>query len=72
MSSGITALRGALLDFHADPFVEGIEQARRYEADGIVAMQDGRIIASGAAADVLQRLPPDTPVMLRPASARGT
>jgi len=61
-TAAITALRGALIDFHADPLVEGTAQARRYEADGIVAMADGRIIASGAAGDVLRVLPPGTPI----------
>ena len=62
MSLAITAIRGALIDFHADPLVEGMAAARRYEADGIVAMADGRVVASGAAVAVLPTLPAGTPV----------
>ena len=60
-SAPITAIRGALIDFHADPLIEGVA-ARRYESDGIVAMRDGRIFASGAAATVLPTLPAGTRV----------
>ena len=62
MTAPITAIRGALIDFHANPLVEGVARARRYESDGIVAMAEGRIVASGSAADMLRVLPADTPV----------
>jgi len=64
MTAGaITAIRGALVDFHADPLVEGMAAARRYEADGVVAMAGGRVVASGSAATVLPTLPAGTPVI---------
>ncbi len=62
MSDAITAIRGALIDFRADPLVDGMVAARRYEPDGVVAMAGGRVMASGAAAEVLPTLPPGTPV----------
>ena len=61
VASGWTAIRGALLTFDGDPFVDDT-QARRYEPDAIVAMADGRIVDCGAADVVAARLPPDTPI----------
>jgi guanine deaminase len=60
--SGITAIRGALITFTGDPFAAEPQTVRRYDADAIVAMADGRIVDCGPAANVLQRLPPDTPI----------
>jgi guanine deaminase len=57
--AAVTALRGALLQFTGDPFAVGAD-AVRYERDGVVAMSQGRIVASGAAADVVPQLPPGT------------
>ncbi|MFO1325678.1 MAG: guanine deaminase [Burkholderiales bacterium] len=54
-------MRGALVTFAGDPFVEGAA-ACRYERDAVVVMRDGRIVDCGAAADVLARLPGDVPV----------
>ncbi|MFO1302837.1 MAG: guanine deaminase [Burkholderiales bacterium] len=51
------AIRAALLTFTGDPFLQGTEASRLYESDGIVAMDDGRIVDAGPAADVLARLP---------------
>jgi guanine deaminase len=56
----VTAIRGALLTFTGDPFVD--EGAVRYDTDAIVAMADGRIVDCGPAADVAARLPANTPV----------
>lgn len=56
------AIRAAAITFHGDPLVEGVEAARRYEPDAIVAMDAGRIMAFGPAAQVLPTLPPGTPV----------
>jgi len=59
----VTAIRGALVTFSGDPFVEGVAATRRFESDAIVAMADGRIVDCGAAKDVSARLPPGTPVI---------
>ena len=48
-----TILRGPLLRFRADPFAEGAEAALDWEADGAVAMAEGRIAAAGPADPVL-------------------
>jgi guanine deaminase len=53
-----SAVRGRLVWFVDDPFVAGA-RAFRHEADGIVAIEDGRITQAGAAADILPQLPPD-------------
>lgn len=60
-AAGVTALRGALLAFTADPFAAG-DAAVRCERDGVVALADGRITQCGAAADVLPQLPPASEV----------
>ena len=62
-AAGVTAIRGALVTFSGDPFVDGVAAARHYESDAIVAMADGRIVDCGAARDVAARLPPGTPVV---------
>jgi guanine deaminase len=61
-AGSVTAIRGALVTFSGDPFSAGVAAARQYESDGIVAMADGRIVACGAAADVLPKLPAGVPV----------
>jgi guanine deaminase len=61
-AGGVTAIRGAVVTFSGDPFVEGVAAARRYEPDGIVAMAEGRIVACGSAREVLDTLPPGTPI----------
>ena len=59
----VTAIRGALVTFSGDPFVEGVAATRRFESDAILAMADGRIVDCGAAQDVSARLPAGTPVI---------
>ena len=54
------ALRGALVTFTGDPFVEGVAATCRHEPDAVVVVADGRVADCGAAADVLPRLPPGT------------
>ncbi len=56
------AIRGAAVTFTGDPFTDGVAATRRHEPDAVVAMDDGRIVAFGAASDVLPTLPADTPV----------
>ena len=59
----VTAIRGALVTFSGDPFVDGVAATRHIESDAIVAMAAGRIVDCGAAQDVSARLPPGTPVV---------
>ncbi|MFO7189354.1 MAG: guanine deaminase [Pseudomonadota bacterium] len=56
LDSAVRALRGTLVWFHDDPFVN--DDAMRVVEDGIVAMAGGRIVASGPASEVLPALPP--------------
>ena len=58
----MNAIRGSLVTFTGDPFVEGVNATRRYERDAIVAMDAGRVVDVGAAADVLPRLSAGTEV----------
>ena len=62
MTSGWTAIRGALLTFDGDPQFAPVDARCRYESDAIVAMAEGRIVDCGPAGDVAKRLPPGTPV----------
>ncbi len=61
--SAVTAIRGALVTFSGDPFVEGVAATRHHEADAIVAMAGGRIVDCGPAREVSARLPAGTPVV---------
>ncbi len=63
---GTRAIRGALVTFSGDPFVDGVEAARHYESDAIVAMANGRITDCGPARDVMDRLAQGTPVTAYP------
>ena len=60
--AAVSAIRAGLVSFSGNPFVEGVEAARRYVADAIVVMAGGRIVDCGTAADVAPRLPPDVRV----------
>ncbi len=61
MAGPITAVRGRVLTFSADPSATGAA-SHRCIADGLVAMQDGLIRAVGEAADLLPTLPPGVAV----------
>ena len=61
MRGAVTAIRGAVLSFAADP-AAGDPAAIRYEPDGIVVMSSGRIVDCGPASEVTPRLPADAPV----------
>ncbi len=56
------ALRGPFLTSVGDPFADGVAATRRYEADGVVVIGDGRIVDAGPARHVLARLPAGVPV----------
>ena len=56
------AVRGSLVTFTGDPFVDGAAATLRYEPDAIVVMDAGRIVDVGAAPDVVRRLPAGTRV----------
>jgi guanine deaminase len=61
-AAGVTAIRGAMLSFTRDPFVDGDGPAYRHEPDAVVAMAGGHITHAGPAAAVLPALPVGTPV----------
>lgn len=55
-ADGRLAIRGATLRFRADPFIVPPDEAIAHDSDGVVVVEDGRIIDVGPAA-VLQRYP---------------
>ncbi len=56
MHTARTAIRGALLTFHKDPFLFPLEDCYQYESDAIVVMKDGLIEQVGRADDLLAQL----------------
>ncbi|HEU5136217.1 MAG TPA: guanine deaminase [Steroidobacteraceae bacterium] len=61
--SKLTAIRGPVVTYTGDAFLDGLESTMRYEPDAIVAMADGRITHFGPAAQVRAQLPDDTGVL---------
>lgn len=60
--SAMTAVRGRLLSFLAAPAGKGDRDSYRYIDDGLVVVEDGRIAAVGAYADLAPTLPEGTSV----------
>jgi guanine deaminase len=60
--SSITAIRGATLSYKQDPFQNPVDECFNYEADALVVMQDGHIIALGPANDTASTLADDVPI----------
>ena len=58
----VTAIRGPVLSYTGDPFLEEPGACTQYESDAIVAMAGGHIVDFGSARAVGERLPPGTPV----------
>jgi len=56
------ALRGRLLDFADDPAVAG-DGAHRYIEDGLLIIVDGKVTATGTAAELLPGLDPGTAII---------
>ena len=50
--SHLEAIRGSFLDFISDPFYETEENSIRYVKDGLLVVEDGKIKAFGAYADL--------------------
>jgi guanine deaminase len=51
------AVRGQTLAFRGDPFLVGPDDAVSYDTDGAVIVEDGRIVETGPAADMLAKHP---------------
>ncbi|SNT01017.1 guanine deaminase [Pseudomonas segetis] len=56
MSSPAKAYRASILHSLGDPAVVGIEQSYEYFEDGILLVEDGRVVKVGHAADLLDKL----------------
>ncbi|MBA1234973.1 guanine deaminase [Pseudomonas stutzeri] len=61
--SQIKAYRAALLHCLADPREVGIEASHEYFEDGLLVVEDGKVIRNGHAADLLSTLPAGTEVI---------
>ena len=61
MSDRLSAVRGEIVHFTADPAIKG-EAARRHHPDGVLLIRDGRIVEAGDAASLLPQLPAEVPV----------
>jgi len=60
--ASLRAIRGRLLTFVRAPTDAGDSQSYRYIEDGVILVQDSRIIHFGPACELAGRLPPETPV----------
>ena len=58
----VVAIRGPVLTYTGDAFLDGLESTMRYESDAIVAMADGKITQFGPARKVRSQLPAGTRV----------
>ncbi len=56
-SSRPTAVRGPVLTFTGDPFLDGLDKTMVHEPDAVIVMAEGRITEFGPAAHLLPRLP---------------
>ncbi len=61
--SQIKAYRAALLHCLADPREVGIEASHEYFEDGLLMVEDGKVVRNGHAADLLSTLPAGTEVI---------
>ncbi|WP_312254487.1 guanine deaminase [Stutzerimonas nitrititolerans] len=61
--SQIKAYRAALLHCLADPREVGIEASHEYFKDGLLVVEDGKVVRNGHAADLLSTLPAGTEVI---------
>ncbi|WP_312299400.1 guanine deaminase [Stutzerimonas nitrititolerans] len=61
--SQIKAYRAALLHCLADPHEVGIEASHEYFEDGLLVVEDGKVVRNGHAADLLSTLPAGTEVI---------
>ncbi len=58
----VTALRGRIVGFRDDPFLQSPSACLQYEPDGLVLIRDGHIELVGPYAELAQTLPPGTPL----------
>jgi guanine deaminase len=62
VTANARAIRGRLLEFLDDPAEVGAAQSYRYQADGLLVIEDGRIARADATSDLLAEVPPGTAV----------
>ncbi|MFI8609052.1 guanine deaminase [Pseudomonas sp. NPDC077649] len=56
MTTNVKAYRAAILHSLADPAVVGVEQSYEYFEDGILLIENGKVVQVGAAAELLPKL----------------
>ncbi len=57
MNRNITGIRGAFLDCTEDPFFVSVDRAMRYQPDGLLVLQSGKVLDFGSYAEVIDRYP---------------
>lgn len=57
-----TAIRGRLVDITDDPFLNDPNDCFRYEPDGMLVIEDGKIVNRGSSIDIEKTLPVGTPI----------
>jgi guanine deaminase len=55
--SGISAHRGAVFHYRDDATLLNTEQSHEFFADGLLIIEDGKVVAAGPAKDLLDRVP---------------
>ncbi|HUS26253.1 MAG TPA: guanine deaminase [Nevskiaceae bacterium] len=53
-------IRGSMVHIVDDPFLHPAKECLRYEPDGMIVVEDGKIVQSGPAANILKTLPEGT------------
>src|SRR5262245_30040792 len=61
-TSQTTAIRGPVLTYTGDAFLQGLQSTARYESDAIIAMAGGKVTHFGPADQVRRQLPGGTPI----------
>jgi guanine deaminase len=56
------AIRGPVLTYTGNPFLEGVAETLRYESDAILVIEQGRIARFGPASEIASTVPSGTPL----------
>ena len=57
-----TAIRGSVLTFKGNPFLNPVEECLQFEEDAIILMKNGLIVEFGPAAVIQSKLPDGTSI----------
>jgi hypothetical protein len=68
-TANVTALRGTLVSFAGDPFLDDPAHALRHESDGLIVCRDGLIEAAGAYTELRSQLPQGIQLLIIPVAS---